>query len=142
MADLTTTRYAQSPQRSKPAEGQVLSVTTPTGGTVRYLRWRLLPQGQDMPAAQNYIVQAGQRLDLIASRVLGDPLQYWRIADANNAMNPFDLVAVPGAALRIPVPQSLLGAASESAGFAPPVQDLIGQNYWDDIGTGSSDGEA
>jgi hypothetical protein len=47
-------------------------------------------------------VRDGERLDLVAVQVLGDPLQFWRIADANLAMNPFDLTK-PGAVLSIPV---------------------------------------
>jgi nucleoid-associated protein YgaU len=146
MSDLHETRYALSPRRSLamprpaaaadptvPAGAEVLNLTVPGGRSVRYLRWRVLPQGRSMPAAQNYIVQAGDRLDLIATRVLGDPLQYWRIADANDAMNPFDLVAVPGRALRIPVPQSDFGAASEAAGYTVPGDTLAGVNFWDEI---------
>jgi nucleoid-associated protein YgaU len=45
-------------------------------------------------------VKQSDRLDLIAARTLGDPLLFWRIADANDAMNPFDLLT--RRALRIP----------------------------------------
>ena len=34
----------------------------------------------------------GDRLDSIAATHLGDPLQFWQVCDANNTMNPFDLV--------------------------------------------------
>lgn len=46
-------------------------------------------------------VAAGDRLDLLAQRYFGDPLQSWRIADANGALAPEDLLE-PGALLRIP----------------------------------------
>jgi hypothetical protein len=36
---------------------------------------------------------------------LGDSEQFWRVADANNAMNPFDLTAEPGKTIRVAVPQ-------------------------------------
>jgi hypothetical protein len=41
----------------------------------------------------------------LTARALGDPEQFWRICDANNAMYPPDLVAEPGQRLRVPVPQ-------------------------------------
>ena len=54
------------------------------------------------PGVQGIVrVSDGERLDTVAVRTLGDPLQFWRIADANAAMNPFDLV-IPGTVLDIP----------------------------------------
>jgi len=44
---------------------------------------------------------AGDRLDLLAARYFGDPLQYWRIADANPAPSPDELLE-PGRVLIIP----------------------------------------
>jgi hypothetical protein len=42
----------------------------------------------------------GQRLDLIAAHFLADPMAFWRLCDANNAMVPDalarrDLVGIP-----------------------------------------------
>ena len=45
------------------------------------------------PAADEYTVVAGDRLDNLAARHLGDPEQSWRICDANGAMRPEALVA-------------------------------------------------
>lgn len=42
------------------------------------------------------------RLDLVANRTLRDPLQAWRIADANTAMDPLALTRRAGATLQIP----------------------------------------
>lgn len=52
------------------------------------------------PALQHRVV-AGDRLDLLAARYFGDPLQYWRIADANPAPTPDELLE-PGRVLIIP----------------------------------------
>lgn len=49
-------------------------------------------------------VGARDRLDLIAYRTLGDPELFWQIADANNALDPFELTSEPGRKLRVPVP--------------------------------------
>jgi len=76
------------------------------GRTIAYVRRRFLPQGQTMPLLAELILVQGDRLDLIAARSLGDPGQFWRICDANDAMDPQDLIdAGPGSKLRIPAPQ-------------------------------------
>ena len=79
--------------------------TFPSGRTVAYRRRRFLPDAASMPLLAEVAVRQGERLDLIAYRTLGDPLQFWRIADANNAMDPFALVERTGRRLRVPVPQ-------------------------------------
>lgn len=56
------------------------------------------------PAASRHRVAPGERLDLVAARLLGDPHRYWRIADANPTADLADLevsgrdLAVPGGA--------------------------------------------
>jgi nucleoid-associated protein YgaU len=52
-------------------------------------------------AALSHRVVAGDRLDLLAARYFGDPLQYWRIADANPTPSPDELLE-PGRVLIIP----------------------------------------
>lgn len=46
-------------------------------------------------------VVAGERLDLIAARLIGDPHRYWRIADANPTA-AVDALEEPGRDLDIP----------------------------------------
>lgn len=46
------------------------------------------------------------RIDLVSSRSLGDPEQFWRLCDANNAMYPLILTTSPGRVLDVPVPGS------------------------------------
>ena len=74
---------------------------TAGGERLIYRQRRFLPQGAPQQGGRTVVVGAGDRLDTIAARMLGDPLQFWRIADANNAMNPFDL-AEPGRLLDVP----------------------------------------
>ena len=78
---------------------------TADGRAITYVRRRFLPQGERLPTLVEVTVNDGDRLDLITARTLGDPEQFWRVADANNAMNPFDLVSAPGATIRVPIPQ-------------------------------------
>lgn len=78
---------------------------SPDGRTIRYKRRRFLPQGKGMPLLVEVTVTQDERLDLITARTLGNPEQYWRVCDANDAMNPVELVTEPGRILRVPVPQ-------------------------------------
>ena len=77
----------------------------PDGRAIAYKRRRFLPQGREMPLLVEVGVVQGDRLDLIAARTLGDPEQFWRVCDANDAMNPSELTAEPGRTVRVPVPQ-------------------------------------
>jgi len=77
----------------------------PDGRVVRYVRRRFLPQGARLPLLAEATVAEGDRLDLIAHRLLGDPEAFWRICDANDAMHPDELTRDVGRWLRVPVPQ-------------------------------------
>jgi len=59
-------------------------------------RFRQVPQAQ-----QSHTVQGTDRLDLLAHRYMGDPHQYWRIADAN-ADAELETLLEPGRTLAIP----------------------------------------
>ncbi len=75
---------------------------TPRGTRVPYLAARILPTAP--PAAATTEVQPSERhrLDLVAYRTLGNAELGWRIADANDAMDPFELCARAGMRLRLP----------------------------------------
>jgi hypothetical protein len=79
--------------------------TTPDGRIIAYKRRRFLPYGEDLPLLVEVTVMQGDRLDLIAARALGDSEVFWRICDANNAMDPLDLTSIPGRIIRVPLPQ-------------------------------------
>lgn len=79
--------------------------TTPDGRRIAYKRRRFLPQGKDMLLLAEVTVTGGDRLDLITATNLGDPEQFWRVCDANDAMNPEEVTAEIGRTLRIPLPQ-------------------------------------
>lgn len=80
--------------------------TMPDGRVIAYKRRRFLPRGREMLLLVEVTTSDGERLDQIAARTLGDPEQYWRVCDANDAMNPAELTARPGRTLRVPVPQA------------------------------------
>src|SRR5262245_27367676 len=91
-------------------------LTAPDGRAIPYTGRRFAPQGTSLPLLQEATVAQGDRLDWIATRTLGAPEQYWRICDANDAMNPVALEQ-PGLRLRVPAPfpQHLLAALPLSA---------------------------
>jgi hypothetical protein len=65
-----------------------------------YLQRRFLPQPGQLILVEEHAVKPGERLDLIAAKHFGDPELFWRICDANRAMDP-SLLATPGRRLRI-----------------------------------------
>ena len=85
---------------------QTVRHTLPDGRVIVYKRRRFLPRGGEMPLLVEEVTSEGERLVQIAARTLGDPEQYWLICDANDAMNPTELMKVPGRRLRVPVPQA------------------------------------
>jgi hypothetical protein len=74
---------------------------------VRYVRRRYVPQPDTMRQLAVHTLTQGDRLDNITNQYLGDPTQFWRVCDANTAMNPVDLTDEDeiGRAFVIPVPQ-------------------------------------
>jgi nucleoid-associated protein YgaU len=90
----TTSRYYGVP---------VFELQAADGSTVRYVGRRFIPQPAMFTPLISHPVQQGDRIDVLAARYLGDPLLYWRIADANVAVRPSDplaqgnLISIPGA---------------------------------------------
>ena len=77
----------------------------PDGRPIAYVQRRFLPQVEDMTLLAEVTVTQGDRLDVITARTLGDPEQFWRICDTNNAMHPAQLTAEIGRRLFVPIPQ-------------------------------------
>lgn len=93
-----TSRYAaasQEPLRWVDAQGR----------EIRYLSRRFLAPADSFEVLAEVTVQGGERLDLVAARTLGSAEAWWRVADANEALDPATLTAEPGARLRVPVPR-------------------------------------
>ncbi len=91
-----TSRYSRIPEST---------IVDPDGRQITYKQRRFLPQVDSMRIISSVTTKEGDRPDLIAARTLGSPEVAWRICDANNCMNPFDLADPPGTVLHIPMPQ-------------------------------------
>lgn len=75
---------------------------------VPYYRRRLCPQPDSLTTIGVHTVADGERPDTVAGTELGDPALWWRVADANAAIDPVELTAEPGAPLRITLPSSMV----------------------------------
>jgi len=96
-----TSRYYDTPTKTWEAAD---------GSNLVYLARRFVPPGSRFATLSTHVVQAGERLDLVAGAELGDPLAFWRICDGNDAMRPDELTAEPGRRLRITLPEGIPGA--------------------------------
>ena len=85
---------------SRYAGVPIYQVEDAAAGRIELHQPRLRPLGP-LPPAAVLRVAASDRLDLLAWNHLGDPYQYWRIADANPEVD-LDRLVEPGRPLRIP----------------------------------------
>lgn len=85
----------------------LLQYTLADGRSVGYLARRFIPPPERFGTLASHLVVAGDRLDNIAFRHLGDPEQYWKLCDGNGAVRPDELVEAIGRSLRIPLPEGL-----------------------------------
>lgn len=74
---------------------------------ILYLKRRFVSPTQEFHVIQEHTVTKGDRLDNIAAKYLGDPEQFWRICDANNAMQPNELTEKAGRKINITLPEGI-----------------------------------
>jgi hypothetical protein len=91
------------PATSRYHKTEIVQLTTPTGDTIAYLKRRFLPLTQYPTLAEHGVIQS-DRLDNLTYDYLGDPEQFWRIADHNQAMNPHNLTAPERVGKRLSIP--------------------------------------
>jgi hypothetical protein len=97
---------APFPVTSRYAGLEVAKVTLPDGREAAYVRRRFVPPPERFSTLAEEEVEAGERVDGLAARHLGDPLQWWRLCDANGAMRGSDL-EVAGRRIRITLPEGI-----------------------------------
>jgi hypothetical protein len=86
---LPNSRYSKIP---------TVETTTSTGETVTALKLRRLAPVSGEPR----MVQAGDRLDLLAHARAGDATQFWHVGDANSALDGRTLTETPGDTVKVP----------------------------------------
>jgi hypothetical protein len=85
-------------KRSRYAKVQTRAVADVHGREQVLIELRTIPE---LPARLEIRPDIGQRLDHLAHRYYRDPTMFWTICDANDHLDPFDVVA-PDELVRIP----------------------------------------
>ncbi|HEY5948934.1 MAG TPA: hypothetical protein VIV40_25760 [Kofleriaceae bacterium] len=68
---------------------------------IKYARRRFIQPMRNVTTLVEHTINEDDRLDNITAKYVGDPTQFWRICDANDAMRPSDLTDVIGRVLQI-----------------------------------------
>ena len=97
------------PPGSRYHDVEVATLELPDGRRIAYVRRRFVPPASSFALLREHVVGSDERLDTIAALHLGDPEQFWRIADANGAIAPEQLTDQPGRRLRITLPAGVPG---------------------------------
>jgi hypothetical protein len=71
---------------------------------VRYLRRRFIPPPAGMITLVQHTIQQGDRVDNLSAFYFTDPLQFWRICDANNVLHPDEVLSPIGRSVAIILP--------------------------------------
>jgi hypothetical protein len=74
---------------------------------VPYVSRRFIPAPRTLEIAAHHLVAAQDRPDLLGAAYLGDPLLYWRIADANAVVDPNELTDTLGRRVAVPQPPGM-----------------------------------
>jgi hypothetical protein len=101
------------PPSSRYHEVDLATLELADGRRIAYLRRRFVPPPEAFAPLRDHVVRAGERLDHVAAVHLGDPEQFWRVADANGALAPEQLTATPGRRIRITLPAGVPAAEEE-----------------------------
>lgn len=73
------------------------------GRQIAYIRRRFLPIAPVVMMTEHVVTQ-GDRLDNVTAQYMGDPEQFWRVADANNTMHPDELTQPQAIGQRVIIP--------------------------------------
>ena len=99
------------PPTSRYAGTDTFLATLPNGRQASVLRRRFVPAPERFALLQEHVVGQDERIDRLSALYLGDPLAFWRIADANTVLQPEHLAAQMGRRVRITLPEGLPGMA-------------------------------
>ena len=94
--------------RYSPIEVKTHTITGADGKErkLRHLARRFLPAADGGTTLLEHKVKTGDRLDRLAARYLGDPTQFWQLADANLVLRPEEMTDLPGRPIVVALPQS------------------------------------
>ena len=101
LAQIGLTTAAFPPGSRYHGIGQAV-IETSDDNSIVYLRRRIIPLATQSEQRNEYTISEGDRLDNIAAEYIGDPEQFWQIADINNAVKPEELTDEVGTKLLLP----------------------------------------
>ena len=101
------------PPNSRYAGVGTGTIVARDGRHIVYFRRRFVPAPERFATLEEHVVAVAERLDQIAARYFSDPELYWRLCDANRALNPGALTDAPGRRLTIPLPEGFAGRRDE-----------------------------
>ena len=104
-----TQKAGRFPPTSRYQGIETATLQASEGETIVYLRRRFVPSPERFVTLREHAVIQGDRLDNLAAQHLGDPEQFWRLCDANAAMDPNELTETVGRRLRITLPEGIPG---------------------------------
>lgn len=81
------------PPESRYHGNAVRKLIGPDGTPIAFLARRLVPSPERFATLGVHRVAEGERLDLIAARLTGNPEQFWMLCDSNGAIWPDELEA-------------------------------------------------
>lgn len=99
------------PATSRYHGAETAVLETEKGKPTVYLLRRFAPPPENFSLLKVYTVTQTDRLDTITAKQLGDPGQFWRLCDANAAMDPLELTETVGRKLRITLPEGIPGVS-------------------------------
>ena len=73
--------------------------------TIAFVRRRFIPPLGDATRVVEHRFAAGERLDTITARYLGEPTQFWQICDANLVLRPEELEDEVGRVIHVAMPR-------------------------------------
>jgi hypothetical protein len=88
---------------------ETTALVNPDGEQTPYLRRRFLPLSSRFALLREHVVMGGERIDRVAAQEMENPELFWRLCDANDAMQPDELTAAIGRRLRITLPEAIPG---------------------------------
>jgi hypothetical protein len=109
----SSTKTAFFPATSRYHGIDTAMLETAEKKTIIYLRRRFVPPPERFALIHEHTVIQGDRLDNLAAQYLGDPELFWRLCDANAAVNPDELTENIGSKLRITLPEGISGGHNE-----------------------------
>lgn len=95
------------PQTSRYHTIETTRLVTADGREIIYLKRRFVPAGSTFADLTEHKYAEGERLDNITAQYVGDPTQFWQLADANDVLHPDELTTEIGWRIRIPLLQGV-----------------------------------